>query len=467
MVAAPHGLREIAAAFTESGTLDPGIAHVLARASFDTWADKVKAARGCAKPVRMAGSSTVVDSSGTIVSELSGSVFVPCKNRRAAVCESCSAHYAHDTFHLIRAGMAGGKGVPETVTGHLRALATLTAPSFGKVHSRPVRNGRVRRCSCGELHSQYDGVLGTAVDPTTYDYVGSALWQAHAGELWRRFTIAVGRKLARAMGIRPAELREVMRLSYAKVAEYQRRGLIHFHAVVRIDGPEGPDGPPPPAEVTDDLLTAVIQAAAASVLVRTPDSAATGVLDLAWGDQVDVEPIAVSEGTSEGSDGGWHDRRVAGYVAKYATKGTRLTEGSDYRIRSAEHIEQLPITEHHKQLMRTAWRLGGLEEFEDLNLRKWAHMLGFRGHFLTKSRRYSTTFGQIRRTRAEYRLDEQREALGIADTEVLTVVNDWSITGIGYHNDAERRLAAVFSELHLARRKLDGQDDDGGGPHGR
>src|SRR5207248_6820495 len=63
---------------------------------------------------------------------------------------------------------------------------------------------------------------------------------------------------------------------------------------------------------------------------------------------------------------------LAGYVAKYATKGTRLTEGSDYRIRSAEHIEQLPITEHHKQLMRTAWRLGGLPEFEELNLRKWA-----------------------------------------------------------------------------------------------
>jgi hypothetical protein len=313
------------------------------------------------------------------------------------------------------------------------------------------------------VHSQYDDVLGTPVEPETYDYAGSVLWQAHAGELWRRFTIAVGRKLARALGLRPVELRDVMRLSYAKVAEYQRRGLIHFHAVVRIDGPEGPDGPPSPAEVTDDVLTAVIQAAAASVVVRTPDSPAVGVRELTWGDQVDVEPIATSESTSED---GWHDRRVAGYVAKYATKGTRLTEGSDYRIRSTEHIEQLDVTEHHKQLMRTAWRLGGLPEFEELNLRKWAHMLGFRGHFLTKSRRYSTTFGAIRRTRAEYRLDEQREALGIADTEPLTVVNDWSMTGIGYHNDAERRLAAVFSELHLARRKLDGQDE-GGGSDGR
>jgi hypothetical protein len=146
---------------------------------------------------------------------------------------------------------------------------------------------------------QYEDAVGTPLDPDTYDYVGSVLWQAHAGKLWRRFTIAVGRKLARALGIRPGELREVMRLSYAKVAEYQRRGLIHVHAVVRIDGPEGPDGPPPPAEVTEDVLTAVIQAAAASVTVRTPESPAVGVLSLTWGEQVDVEPIAVSEGTTK------------------------------------------------------------------------------------------------------------------------------------------------------------------------
>jgi hypothetical protein len=88
-------------------------------------------------------------------------------------------------------------------------------------------------------------------------------------------------------------------------------------------------------------------------------------------------------------------------------------------------------------------------------------MLGFRGHFLTKSRRYSTTFGEIRRTRAEWRLDQEREALGIADGTALQVVNDWDMTGLGYRNDAERQLAAVFSEFHLATRRLQGQDDGG------
>jgi hypothetical protein len=47
-------------------------------------------------------------------------------------------------------------------------------------------------------------------------------------------------------------------------------------------------------------------------------------------------------------------------------------------------------------MIETAWQLGGLPQYEGLNLRRWAHMLGFRGHFLTKSRAYSTTFTVIR-----------------------------------------------------------------------
>ncbi|WP_373287126.1 replication initiator [Wenjunlia tyrosinilytica] len=74
---------------------------------------------------------------------------------------------------------------------------------------------------------------------------GAALWQAHAGELWHRFALELRRELARRIGLSRTELNGIVRLSYVKVAEYQRRGLIHFHAVIRLDGPDGP-GPPPP-----------------------------------------------------------------------------------------------------------------------------------------------------------------------------------------------------------------------------
>lgn len=439
---------------------DVAMTTLLARPDFDAWSRRVLAARGCAKPVRLAGSASVVDGEGATVDTTDGPVFVPCKNRRAAVCESCSAHYAHDTFHLVRAGMSGGKGVPETVADHVQVLVTLTAPSFGPVHSRPERGGRVRRCRCGTVHSPYDAALSTPLDPATHDYVGSVLWQAHAGELWRRFTIGVARALARSLGVAASRLRDHLRVSYAKVAEYQRRGLVHFHAVVRLDGPDGPDGPAPPSTVTADILTGAVEHAAATTTVITTPVADIDARTLGWGTQVDVSPI----GRDGKPDSGWHEHGVSGYVAKYATKGTGLTTGADKPLRSVEHVELLDAPEHAKELMRTAWRLGGFATFEHLNLRKWAHMLGFRGHFLTKSRHYSTTFTAIRRTRAEYRLDQHRAALGLADTAELTVVGDWTMTGVGFRSDAECTLAALYAELHLATRRLDGQDESP--PHG-
>jgi hypothetical protein len=54
-------------------------------------------------------------------------------------------------------------------------------------------------------------------------------------------------------------------------------------------------------------------------------------------------------------------------------------------------------------MMTTAWRLGAHPATGNPRLRKWAHMLGYGGHFLTKSRRYSVSFGQLRRARTEHR----------------------------------------------------------------
>jgi hypothetical protein len=49
-------------------------------------------------------------------------------------------------------------------------------------------------------------------------------------------------------------------VSDAKVAEYQRRGVVHFHAIIRLDGPAGPTTAPP-AWATLALLTAAIDQA--------------------------------------------------------------------------------------------------------------------------------------------------------------------------------------------------------------
>src|SRR5690606_19944607 len=107
------------------------------------------------------------------------------------------------------------------------------------------------------------------------------------------------------------------------------------------------------------------------------------VLELKFGEQVAPEPIVA---TADAKNGELTESAIAGYVAKYATKSSGTTDtGIDTRVKSRTHIEQLRVSEHHRRMMLTAWDLGGLASYQDLNLRKWAHMLGFRGHFLTKS----------------------------------------------------------------------------------
>ena len=48
-------------------------------------------------------------------------------------------------------------------------------------------------------------------------------------------------------------------------------------------------------------------------------------------------------------------------------------------------------------------------------LRRWAHMLGFGGHFLTKARRYSVTFGALRSVRIFYRRNRDNRATARPD----------------------------------------------------
>lgn len=61
-------------------------------------------------------------------------------------------------------------------------------------------------------------------------------------------------------------------------------------------------------------------------------------------------------------------------------------------------------------------------------------MLGFRGHFSTKSRQYSTTLGALRQTRADYRAAQEREARGLDDIEpdTVLVLASWQYAGHGH-----------------------------------
>jgi hypothetical protein len=98
-------------------------------------------------------------------------------------------------------------------------------------------------------------------------------------------------------------------------------------------------------------------------------------------------------------------------------------------------VDLAGLSRHVAALVGTCWRLGGLPEFAHLNLRRWAHMLGYPGHFTTKSRTYSTTFAQLRAERREWnatRRDHHPD--GQSDVD-LVVVDDWHYSGRGPADD--------------------------------
>ncbi len=357
-----------------------------------------------------------------------GHLLVRCNNRRTTRCPACAETYRRDTFHLITAGLRGGKGTPEDVAHHPRVFATFTAPGFGPVHNRPDSG----RCRCGTAHPADAPELGTPLDPDAYDYEAAVLWNAHAGALWRRFSIYLRREIAKRAGLSQRAFRQYARVSFAKVAEYQRRGAVHFHAVIRLDGPEG-GSTPPPAWATTDLLTDAIRAATSTAQVAGPVIHGH-THTFAFGRQLDVRSIH----SNDCRDTDLTDRAVAAYIAKYATKGAETATGTlDRPLRFLAELAQVQLSSHAERMIRTAWTLGARKDLEHLRLRAWAHMLGFRGHFSTKTRRYSTTLGALRDARAEYRRAQAPQA----PDETTYVLSHWVFAGTGL-SPAEAWLTA-------------------------
>jgi hypothetical protein len=451
------------------------LAEVVDRAGqgYDRWMELVAQADYCHHPIRLAGRVEHADQATGEVRQVYDSDWEPdgvllkaCGTRRESRCPSCAATYRADAYQLLAAGLKGGKGVPETVASHPRLFVTFTAPSFGRVHSRKAQGRLVLPChphrqgarcphdqrdGCWHRHSEDDPRLGEPLCPACYDAQAQVLWNALAPELWRRTTIAVQRALARLVGLQEGELRRLVRVSYAKVAEFQRRGAIHFHAVLRLDAATDCRCPgclvPPPQPFTAVLLEDALRQAVATVRAPCPSIGGGPNRYARWGAQLDVRNI-----TREDSDqaGELSAEQVAGYIAKYATKATEsFGAGLDHRLHDADDLDRLDrLPAHVAELVKAAWELGGRPELEGLRLRAWAHMLGFGGHWSTKSRRYSTTMTALRRARVAF-AKRRRARDGIPldawdrpeDDQAVIVVASWVYVGSGYASEGERWLA--------------------------
>jgi hypothetical protein len=480
-----------------------------ASGDYFAWLDHIWPAAGCTSPVRLRGIIRHIDTTtGELLRDIStgdlpdGLIYKACGNRRTTVCPSCAETYRQDAYQVVRSGLTGGHGVPGQVAAHPAVFATFTAPSFGSVHTRIVRacacadkahctcrshpcharrdlgscpHGRPR--SCYTRHRPGDPQIGQPLCLDCYDHDGHVVWNNAAGELWRRTKQAIERylgQLARRRGVPPIRvpigddryrLVDPVRVSHGKAAEYQARGAVHFHALLRLDGydPFNPDQLlAPPAQLTAADLEDAARHAAAAIGFRTePHPARSGGWLLGWGTELDARTITLP-GTSPVTDA-----MVARYLAKYATKGTEITGHNSRRLDAATISTYAdPAGTHVQRLIHAAWTLGeadgpmyGKHHGWD-SLRQWAHMLGFGGHFLTTGRRYSITFQALRDARITYQRAQSTgpgygppRSQDDVDNQTTLILNRLTYAGTGWQTSGDALLASTAADQARRRRQ--------------
>ena len=187
-----------------------------------------------------------------------------------------------------------------------------------------------------------------------------------------------------------------VRLSYVKVAEFQRRGSVHLHALVRLDA-VGDELGAPPERFTGDLLAAALELAARRVSAHAREATTKrmtesgGVGNSMWrSSRMRTPTVAVRPPI-------WPSTRPS----RPRTTGCSIT-GSGPGCPKPSSCRRICAT-----WSKARGVSAGKKSHEELRLRAWAHTAGYRGHCLTKSRRFSTTFAALRGARQEWTVAEK------------------------------------------------------------
>lgn len=297
----------------------------------------------CRHPIRLRGYAIagpdgdrkVVFSSASLPD---GVMLKACGSRSELQCPSCAAIYRGDSRHLVRAGLEGGKGVDEAVATHPAVFLTLTAPGFGAVHGTQAgsachtahqpaiqcRHGRPLSCTTVmESPTSWSAVPSAPIVTTTSALFCRTPPRPSYGDGPPSTSNASSPPSSDAHRFRrPAPFASPR----VGVADFQCRGLVHLHAVVRADGPDRAL----PALDGWQLAQACAQAVR-SVSVSHPRRVAR------WGDELDVQVLEPGDDTAA---------RIVTYIAKYATKSSGEHPGLEHRILSVTDLERRALPAH-------------------------------------------------------------------------------------------------------------------------
>lgn len=301
-------------------------------------------------------------------------VSIRCGTRIASLCPSCAALYRGDVSAVLREGLFS---VSED---EVIILLTLTAPTFGQMHFVPppappkdskahaswVRRFSKRKCRCGTRHKSGDKAwTGVPLDAGGYDYEAQVRWNRLVPRLWSR----TADELTRVIGF-------AGRLPYAAVTEFQRRGAVHLHVLMRIPVSfalgEYEDAGAIRSRVIEDIV--------ARVGAYAPGDSARH--RFSWGEKAHAQVITDAMGKDKA--------RAAGYLAKLVTYSAKSI-GTD---EMGAPIVKGPHASHLRRLTQQAQASKCPSHWHDatgshdcIDCRKGQRSAwGFRGHTLRRSR---------------------------------------------------------------------------------
>lgn len=258
--------------------------------------------------------------------------YVRCQSSDPSVCRKCASLRSLDKKRIIGSGCNASAldGITEEMLLPFRFyFVTFTAPSFGRIKD------------------------GAPVDAKRYEYKAQVNWNQKSRDLFHATTRSLERRLPES--------------EWVFVREWQKRGAIHFHGIVRT--PEWEDQ----NEVIAELRA-----------LKGVESRG-----ITWGRQMDIQSL-----TSERTNTVRYMSKVVAYTSKHQSgkRGLLPERVASFYSRLDSHAQQL-----------TCNRSGCTAEKQCKGRTHRTH--GYAGQMLSKSSRWSfteLTYGELRAQRVAF-----------------------------------------------------------------
>ena len=337
----------------------------------------------------------------TLTGEVNSNEFEKrCGNRRAGVCQGCSKMWRDDAFFAL---LKGARQHNDNVT-----FITFTADgakTFGATHTAQ-RSGNVsERCACRKFHKIDDAVIGTPVQTKRkkakpFDYRKIVEFNHYAP----RLTAITLQKIWRQLATHTGRTEKESKLPYARVIEWQERGLVHVHVIV-----------------LGHIPTFIVERA---VNGAESDGKRRKILPTEhkghrWGQQVDVRHIkAVGEEDL---------KKLSSYVTKlvgYAVKDVHFSKVAESDIQQSFkqrlRAETKRVIECDKEWSRCCVGGKAIPILRSKNVllpylhlclrhRRGHHQIGFTGNVLSMGRKWGSSMKDARMQRIQYASQKKGE----------------------------------------------------------